>query len=115
MKEFLAIFVARNKEFYRDKGSLSWSFIFPILIIIICAFAIANPDKTLFKVGTIGNQDEMTSLALMQQPFVEPIVFTDLDQALKRIQHHQLVVVKLTIIYNHISQHICGEEQHDIL
>jgi ABC-2 type transport system permease protein len=90
MKEFLAIFAARNKEFYRDKGSLSWSFIFPILIIIICALAFANPDKTLFKVGTIGNPEEMTSLALMQQPFVEPIVFTDLDQALKRIQHHQL-------------------------
>ncbi|MEH6559092.1 MAG: ABC transporter permease [Oceanicoccus sp.] len=90
MKEFLAVFVARNKEFYRDKGSLSWSFIFPILIIVVCAFAFANPDKTLFKVGTVGNQHEMASLALLQQPFIEKIVFTDLDQALKRVQHHQL-------------------------
>lgn len=31
MKNFLALFLARNREFYRDKGSLAWSIFFPLV------------------------------------------------------------------------------------
>lgn len=39
MKRFFALLNARNKEFVRDRGSLTWSLLFPFLIVIGFSFA----------------------------------------------------------------------------
>lgn len=90
MKEFLALFNARNKEFIRDKGSLSWNFLFPVLMIIGCAVAFSNPDTSVFKVGLHGNTDHLLALPFMQESYVDTVVYDDLPQGLDRITHHQL-------------------------
>ena len=54
MKNFLALFLARNREFYRDKGSLSWSLLFPLLLIFGLSFALSN-DRYLYRVGVLGD------------------------------------------------------------
>lgn len=87
MKELFALFKARNIEFYRDKGSLSWSFIFPLLIIVGCAVAFSNPDPTVFRVGIHGDSE---GVALLQEPFVKTVRFDDLDKGLERLKYHQL-------------------------
>ena len=90
MNEFLAVFKARNKEFYRDKGSLSWSFIFPVLIIVVMAFAFSGGDRTLFKVGVHGQAAQFERVTLLQESFIETVSFEQMDEGLKRLQHHQL-------------------------
>lgn len=86
MKEFLAIFIARNIEFYRDRSALSWSFIFPLLIIIGCVFAFSKPDDSVFKVGTLGAIES----PWLQENYLQIIEYQTADDALQRIQHHQL-------------------------
>ena len=86
MREFWAIFAARNKEFYRDKAALSWSFVFPLLIIIGCVFAFSKPDDSVFKVGIYGNIDS----EWLEQPYLQVITYDDFDKGLQRIKHHQL-------------------------
>ena len=34
MKHFLALFRARNREFYRDRDSMAWTLLFPFVLII---------------------------------------------------------------------------------
>lgn len=87
MKELFALFKARNIEFYRDKGSLSWSFIFPLLIIIGCAVAFSNPDPTIFKVGIHGDTQ---GIPLFDEAFVETVPFDQLEKGLDRLKYHQL-------------------------
>lgn len=87
MKELIALFKARNIEFYRDFGSLSWAFLFPLLIIIGCAVAFSDPDTTVFKIGYHGQPD---SVPLLNAPYVNAVEFTDLDKGLERLKYHQL-------------------------
>ena len=87
MKTLLALLRARNIEFYRDKGSLAWSFVFPLMIIVGCAVAFSNPDTSVFKVGVAGDPD---SLPWLQQSYVKPIQFEQLEKGLVRLKHHQL-------------------------
>ena len=53
MKQLFALFIARNKEYYRDKASLAWSFIMPPLIIGAISLAFSGGDQALFKVGLL--------------------------------------------------------------
>ncbi len=96
MKQFLALFQARTKEFYRDRSSLSWTFIFPILIIIGCAIAFSQDQQELFSIGVYqsgnqsNNQPSTPEIALLNAPYNKVILYQDLNQALERIRHHQL-------------------------
>ncbi len=90
MKAFFAIFKARNIEYYRDKGSIAWAFMFPLLIIIGCAVAFSNPDNAVFKVGLYGDAKSFEEIELLQQPYIKTVKFENLSKALERIQYHQL-------------------------
>ncbi|HLS98273.1 MAG: ABC transporter permease [Porticoccaceae bacterium] len=90
MKQFLAILVARNKEYYRDKGSVAWAFLFPLLVIVACALAFSNPDTSVFRVGLHGDFSAGPADGFLRQPYIKAVPFAQLDRALERTQHHQL-------------------------
>lgn len=90
MKEFLAIFVARNKEYYRDKGSLAWAFMFPLLVIIGCALAFSNPDNAVFTVGVHGDIDIPPVREWLAEPYIKTVQVDDLQAGLQRTQYHQV-------------------------
>ena len=87
MKRLFALFMARNKEYYRDKSSLIWSFVMPPLIIGLVALAFNNGGQKLFKVGVLESQ---SSITLFDPSLVQEIVITDLSYGQQRIAHHQL-------------------------
>jgi ABC-2 type transport system permease protein len=88
MKNFLALFLARNREFYRDKGSLSWSVLFPLLLIFGLSFALSN-DRYIYKVGVLGTASSAQQL-LHDIPHLDLVTYTDKDMALRRLGRHQL-------------------------
>jgi ABC-2 type transport system permease protein len=88
MKNFLALFLARNREFYRDKGSLSWSIIFPLILIFGLSFALSN-DRYLYKVGVLGDASATQQL-LHNIPHLELVSYSDKNTALRRLGRHQL-------------------------
>lgn len=93
MKNFLALFFARNREFYRDKGSLSWSLLFPLILIFGLSFALSN-DKYVYKVGILTPAHEAPVLtALKDIPYLETVPYADPHTALKRLAQHQLDLV----------------------
>lgn len=87
MKTFLALFLARNREFFRDRASLSWSLLFPILIIIGCALAFSGKEEQVLIVGVMGPHP---NIALLKDAYAEVIDYSDQQQALTRLAHHQL-------------------------
>jgi len=88
MKNFLALFLARNREFYRDKGSLSWSILFPLILIFGLSVALSN-DKYVYKVGVLGNPAEAARL-LKDVPYLDVVSYQDEALALNRLTRHQL-------------------------
>ncbi|PCJ15525.1 MAG: ABC transporter permease [Gammaproteobacteria bacterium] len=94
MKHFYAIFIARNKEFYRDKASLSWAILFPVLIISLFAFSFAD-DKPQYKIGVyLNDTNPSASLNTLQDQlkleFVQWVQQDSLPKAISKVKHHQL-------------------------
>ena len=51
MRAFAAVFVARYRQFIRDRAALFFSFIFPIIFILLFGWAFQNMGTQTFKVG----------------------------------------------------------------
>lgn len=89
LKRLWQLFVARNKEFYRDRGSMSWNFLFPVLIIAGFAFAYSGKPKPLFTIGVIGQTNPMAEWQYAK--FVEiPEGEEELSKAREKVGRHQL-------------------------
>ena len=55
-----AIWLARSREFYRDKSSFYWHGVLPLFIISAFYFTFNNDQATLFKVGVVSSLEERT-------------------------------------------------------
>jgi ABC-2 type transport system permease protein len=53
LKAFSAVFEARYKQFIRDRAALFFSFIFPIIFILLFGWAFQNMGTQTFKVGLV--------------------------------------------------------------
>ena len=87
IKRFLSIFHARNKEFYRDKGSLSWSLVFPVLIIISFGYIFNLDASNMYKAGVInsGSEQSFSSFHCTK--------FNDLKIAFTKLSTHSLDII----------------------
>ncbi len=58
---FYAILKARNLEFFRDRSSLAWSVIFPVLLLIGFAVVFSGEGKDVYKVGVLNSPVALVS------------------------------------------------------
>lgn len=88
---FLALLATRNKEFIRDRSSLGWNIMMPVLIVAGFAFAFSGDIGKQFKVGVI-NQNIATAQAkeFLALKHIEFYQVDDLDRSIKKIQRHQV-------------------------
>ena len=52
-KRFFAVLKARNLEFWRDRSSLAWNLIFPVLLVAGFALVFSNDPKAEYKIGVL--------------------------------------------------------------
>ncbi len=93
MKRFWAVFVARNKEFYRDRGAFGWSLFFPIIVVFGFAFAFSGGNQNLYKVGVFEETKSHPPAEFTQTQFIDFVSYPDLKAALERLRHQQLDMV----------------------
>jgi ABC-type multidrug transport system permease subunit len=91
-RRILAIFKARNREFYRDKAGLGWNIIMPFVMVFGFAFIFGDEPDDLFKVGVLTGGGEMPSqtspfLAMRHVDFIPMI---DLESAIAKVERHQI-------------------------
>lgn len=91
MKRFVAVFKARNIEFFRDRAALSWNLVLPVLLVVGFAFLFSDQTSDVFKVGVYPAgklQDERVSL--LGYEHVQFVEFDDLAKLVDKVKHHQL-------------------------
>jgi ABC-2 type transport system permease protein len=99
MKKFNAVVKARTMEFIRDRGTLIWNLVFPILLVFGFAFAFGGNDQAMFKVGVIAPIPG--DMAFFDIEGIETVLYgpgTDggplaTDEVLERLRSHQLDMV----------------------
>jgi len=94
-KRFFALLSARNKEFLRDRSSLSWNVLMPVLIVAGFAITFTSDFSDQYKVGVVGlsqlekNGNDKLDRFLATK-YIEFINIEDEERARTKVQRHQL-------------------------
>jgi len=87
LKHFNAVFMARNREFIRDRSSWAWNIFFPILLIVGLAVMFGNDNRAVFKVGVYPAVPDASFFETRHMQFVQ---VDNLNNSIVRIERHQL-------------------------
>lgn len=95
LKRFLALLSARNKEFLRDRSSLSWNILMPVLIVAGFAFTFTGDFSDQYKVGVVGlvkatNENQGVFSQFLKTRYIEFIDIQNVARAKVSVQRHQL-------------------------
>ncbi len=92
MEKFLAIFHARNMEFIRDRGTLVWNLLFPVLLVFGFAFAFGGGSDTVFTVGYYGGTLEQAEAQaeFFTLDHIEFVQYDQLSRGIERVRYHQV-------------------------
>ena len=90
-RRIYAIFMGRNREFLRDRGSLAWNLLLPVVLMFGLSFAFGG-DRDAYTVGVLQEDEPIRE---EQHPFlavryIRFVPVQDLDEALRKVARHQL-------------------------
>ena len=88
LKRFFAVIKARNIEFFRDRSSLGWNLLFPILMLAGLSFVFSGDGKAVYKVGVV-NIDKVQS-TFIETRYVDFIDYEDKTLATLKLEQHAI-------------------------
>ena len=91
-QRILAILVARNREFYRDRAGLGWNIVMPVVFVFGFAVIFSSEPQAMFKVAILTQQQTIDATV---SPFVDTdhidfIIVDDAAKAITKVERHQL-------------------------
>ncbi|HEY0766915.1 MAG TPA: ABC transporter permease [Steroidobacteraceae bacterium] len=90
IKRLLSVLHARNLEFLRDRGTLMFTLLLPIMLVIGMGFVFGGPERPLFKVGVLAGHLERQAHPFLRERYVEFIALPDEAAALRKLTHQQI-------------------------
>ena len=91
LKRIYAIFRARNLEFVRDRGTMAWNLILPVMLMFGLSF-IFSADRPVYVVGVLQSAAEIDVAVhpFLQTRYIDFVVINDEETGFSRIGRHQL-------------------------
>ena len=91
IRRLLSVFHARNLEFLRDRGTLIFTLLLPIMLVIGMSFVFGGPPRPLFKVGVLDTPagGQTHPFLTETQKYVQLVPLTDRAEALRKLTHQQ--------------------------
>ena len=90
MRRLLAVLHGRNLEFLRDRSTLIFTLLLPVLLVIGMGFVFAGPERPLFKVGVLAPSIDREAHPFLRERYVEFIPLPQQPQALQKLTHQQI-------------------------
>ncbi|MEM9690380.1 MAG: ABC transporter permease, partial [Pseudomonadota bacterium] len=92
LQRIYAIFLARNLEFMRDRGTLAWNILLPVLLMAGLATALGGDGRTLYTVGVVESGGTLNNDAhpFLETDYIDFVVFDSVDSAMPKIARHQI-------------------------
>ncbi|WP_448568609.1 ABC transporter permease [Thalassotalea ganghwensis] len=91
ISRFWAVVKARNIEFFRDKSSLSWSLLFPILLLVAMSLVFSGDGKAQYKIGVI-NLSSVDS-QFIETRYIDFVDYQTIDKAQAKLSQHAVDLV----------------------
>jgi ABC-2 type transport system permease protein len=93
IRRLLAVLHARNLEFLRDRSTLIFTLLLPVLLVIGMGFVFGGPERPLFKVGVLAPGINRAAHPFLRERYVEFIPLPQQAQALQKLMHQQIDLV----------------------
>ncbi|MGD8573929.1 MAG: ABC transporter permease [Gammaproteobacteria bacterium] len=92
LRRFLAILHARNLEFLRDRSSLGWNILLPVLLVVGLGAIFGGTQKALYHVAvyTGGPPVSAFPLAFLDTQYVDFYRVKDLQATLRKVERQQV-------------------------
>ena len=90
MRRLLSVFHARNLEFLRDRGTLIFTLLLPIMLVIGMGFVFGGPQRPIFKVGVLGPHEDSRAHPFLAERYVQFVPLPERSEALRKLTHQQL-------------------------
>ncbi len=90
LRHFFSIFMARNREFVRDKSSWAWNVIFPILLVVGLTFAFSEENTVLYKVAVWPEVSSDADLLFFETKYIKFLDSNALENSTTKVDRHQL-------------------------
>ena len=91
LKRIFAIFRARNLEFVRDRGTMTWNLVLPVMLMLGLSF-IFSADRPVYTIGVLQSASEIDVSAhpFLDTRFIDFVTIADEETGFDRIARHQL-------------------------
>jgi ABC-2 type transport system permease protein len=90
MRRLFAVWHARNLEFVRDRGTLIFTLLLPILLVLGMSFVFGGPERPLFKVGVLGTRIDKEAHPFLKERYVDFVPIATVRDGLPKITHQQI-------------------------
>ncbi|WOH37302.1 ABC transporter permease [Thalassotalea fonticola] len=99
---FAAVVKARNLEFFRDKSSLAWNLLFPVLLLVIFSFAFSGDGRAVYKVGVVTQliENMNDSHPFMQTKYIDFVQYQQPEKAMIKLEQHEIDMI-IDLANNH--------------
>jgi len=90
-RRIYAIFVSRNREFARDRSTLAWNLVLPVVLVFGLSFAL-DGERDEYRVGILqaGTEIDTAAHPFLATRYIRFVPYQDRDAALKKVERHQL-------------------------
>ena len=82
-----AIFIARNREFLRDRRTLAWNILLPIGLMLGLSAAFSGDGRDQYTVGVL---QQAEFIPFLETRYVEFVPFADEAEAMRKVERHQI-------------------------
>lgn len=99
LKRCWSVFIARNKEYFRDRVTLGWNFLFPLFIIIGFSVLFQRGGQEQYKIGVIPREAGISEKAdalpqiLKNLNLLKIIVFKDRNTGFEKLRYHKVDMI----------------------
>ena len=92
LRRIYAIFSARNREFMRDRGTLAWNFVMPVILVAGLALAFGGEGRDQYTIGVLQDAADIDNShhPFLESRFIEFVVVNDAQSAYRKVERHQL-------------------------
>jgi ABC-2 type transport system permease protein len=90
LNRLFAVFHARNLEFVRDRGTLIFTLLVPVIMVVGMSFVFGGRERPLFKVGVVGTQVDKKAHAFLSERYVDFVPMPDEADAVHKVARHSL-------------------------
>jgi ABC-2 type transport system permease protein len=92
MRRLFAVFYARNLEFLRDRATLTWNFLLPIVLVVGMGLVFGGGARPLFEVGVLhrGEAIDLRAHPFLATRYVKFFTVTDVQSAVRKVARHQI-------------------------